>query len=400
MMATPRRRTGLFRVRKLASAFLSLPHSSGRWRYKQQHILLGMVSAVVLAVTPLNSAGLAHQPAISHSNSSWVHGALGAAAYSPDGRWLAIGGYRQVWLLEVGREGFRKGLASTASLGSAAGPVTCIAFSPDGRLLAAAGGAPGEFGEIRLWDVRSRQLLRTLRGHRDAMYGVAFSPDGRTLAAGSYDWLVSLWSVQGGPPRMLKDHIDAVYAVAFSPDGRQVASAAGDRTIKVWDVATGKRAYTLSEPNAEQYAVAFSPDGHRLAAAGADRMLRLWNVSGTGGTLARSAFAHEAAVLRLAFSPDGERLVSSGEDRWVKVWNTATLTEERVLERQPDWASAIAVRPDGQAFAVGRHDGTLALYDPATGKRVGTPVRPAARQTTPPAPRAATPRSVSRGGNP
>lgn len=322
--------------------------------------------------------------------------------YSPDGRWLAVGGYRQVWLIDIGKPGVQEGPAipktavggpsennrsaavtQAIALGSASGPVTSVAFSPDGRLLAAAGGVPGQFGEIRLWDVRSRRLVRTLRGHEDAIYGVAFSPDGRTLAAGSYDRLVSLWSVQGGAPRMLKDHIDAVYSVVFSPDGRQVASAAGDRTIKVWDVATGRRAYTLSEPAAEQYSVAFSPDGRRLAAAGADRMLRLWNVTPAGGVLASSAFAHEGATLRLAFSPDGERLVTSGEDRWVKLWNVATLTEERVLERQPDWAPAIALRPDGRGLAVGRHDGTLALYDPLTGNRSGAPFRPSALVAVP-----------------
>src|SRR5437899_387663 len=196
-----------------------------------------------------------------------VRGAVSAVAFSPDGRLLAVGGYRQVRLLDASNgstdQGQERRAAKSAGshpsslvphpfvLGPAAGPITSLAFSPNGRLLAAAGGAPGQFGEIQLWDVAQRRLVRTLRGHRDAVYGVAFSPDGRTLAAASYDRLVSLWSLAGGPPRMLKDHIDAVYAVAFSPDGRQVASAAGDRTIKVWDVTSGRRVYTLSEPTAE-----------------------------------------------------------------------------------------------------------------------------------------------------
>jgi WD40 repeat protein len=292
-----------------------------------------------------------------------VSAPIGAVAYSPDGRLLAVGGYRQVWLVSGG-------LAVTHTLAGFAGPVTSLAFSRDGRLLAVAGGASGQFGEIQLWDVRSRKRVRTLKGHRDAIYSVAFSPDGRTLAAASYDRLVSLWSTTGGPPRMLKDHIDAVYAVAFSPDGRRVASASGDRTIKVWDVASGRRLYTLSEPAAEQYAVAFSPDGRRLAAAGADKMLRIWNVTPVGGSLSGSAFAHEGEVLRVLFTPDGRSLLTTGEDRRVKVWDVATLTERRVLERQPDWAPALALSPDARRLAIGRLDGSLAVYDFATGRRL------------------------------
>src|SRR5439155_30000 len=105
----------------------------------------------------------------------------------------------------------------------------------------------------------------------------------------------------------------------------------------------------------------------KIAAAGVDRMLRVWNVTPAGGALARSAFAHEGTVLRLVFSPDGRTLLSSGEDRRVKLWAVATLTERRVLERQPDWAAGLAYTPDAKRLVVGRFDGSLALYDAGTG---------------------------------
>jgi WD40 repeat protein len=66
---------------------------------------------------------------------------------------------------------------------------------------------------------------------------VAFSPDGRLLASGSYDKTIKLWDVATGSlVRTLSGHTDDVYSVAFSPDGRLLASGSGDETIRLWDI--------------------------------------------------------------------------------------------------------------------------------------------------------------------
>jgi WD40 repeat protein len=300
-----------------------------------------------------------------------VSGPVSAVAFDVTGRRIAVGSYKSVHLLSFDERKWIRSLDGHADL------VRALAFSADGTRLAAAGGASGGVGEVRIWDVQQTpaRAIATIQGHKDAILSVAFSPDGSTIATGSYDKLVKLWDAATGKElRTLKEHSDAVYSVAFLPGGTQLVSGAGDRTLKIWDVQRGTRLFTISDALDAIYAVAVHPSGSRLAAAGADRMIRTWtwngdvgSAAGPGATLLNSAFAHGDAVLGLAYSADGDALVSAGADRTIKIWDAATLGEKRLLEPQPDWVLGLALSGDGHWLAAGRYDGTLGLYSLANG---------------------------------
>ena len=76
------------------------------------------------------------------------------------------------------------------TFGEHKGAVFSVAFSPDGTTLASGVGA----GEIKLWDIETRQEIATLEGHPGIAFSVAFSPDGKTLASGSQDGTVLVWN--------------------------------------------------------------------------------------------------------------------------------------------------------------------------------------------------------------
>jgi WD40 repeat protein len=172
------------------------------------------------------------------------------------------------------------------------GPVSCLAFSPDGKTLAA-----GSYDKtINLWDVTSGKKTRTLEGNTGtgSVHSVAFSPDGKTLASAcqdnsgsqdnppaSHGGMIRLWNVSSGQnTATLQDHAGLVWSVAFSPDGKTLASGNHDKTIRLWDVTSGKNTATLKGHTGPVHSVAFSPDGKTLASGSCDSTIKLWDVPG------------------------------------------------------------------------------------------------------------------------
>ncbi|HEX4146432.1 MAG TPA: pre-peptidase C-terminal domain-containing protein [Pirellulales bacterium] len=301
-----------------------------------------------------------------------VRPTITAAAVSPDGKLLAIGGFAEVRLLTSDER------APVRTFSGLRGSITAVSFSADGTRLVAAGGEAGMLGEAWLWNVADGRLLKSFVGHKDSLYAAALSPDGSLLATGSYDQQIKLWDTKTGKElRTLTGHNGAIYDLAFHPNGKILASASADRTVKLWDAATGQRLDTFSQPLKDIYAVAFSPDGRFVAAGGVDNRIRVWKLSPTAkentNPLVYTRFAHEGAVLELAFSRDGRLLASSGEDRIVKLWETAGYTEHSVLAKQPDWAAGLALTADGSRLLAGRLDGSLDVYDTKSGQPVPLP---------------------------
>ena len=295
------------------------------------------------------------------------HASIYDLAYSPDGKLIALAGFREVRLIDATTK------QTIATLTGSADAVRAVAFSHDGTRLAAAGGLPARSGEVLIFDVAQRKLLHTLRGHADCVYAAVFSPDGRALATGSYDKLVKLWDLAAEKEiRTYKDHIDAVYAVAFTRDGQRLISGAADRTLKVWNVATGERLYTLSESQDGINTLVLDPTGRHVAAAGLDKSIRIWTLGDKSGTLENSLIAHEDAILKLAWSPDGATLLSSSADRTVKLYRARDLTELKAWP-ESDWTYGLQFSPDGKMFALGRFDGTWELSPtPITNQNMAT----------------------------
>jgi WD40 repeat protein len=205
-------------------------------------------------------------------------------------------------------------------------PVTCVAFSPDGALFAAAGADRS----ISLWNAAG-DYQRTIKGaHADVITSLQFAAPTRLVSAGR-DGRMVVWDIRQGaaPTRALEfdRRTNAVPVLGVSPDGETVLIDLQAEEMRMLSLKDKHIVGSLqSPPNSGDFATMalFSPDGKTVLtnSTGAGRGLQLWRTEsqqGRGAEVRQFVWTTGAATCG-AFSPDGTFAVTGTADNQVLVW--------------------------------------------------------------------------------
>ena len=163
--------------------------------------------------------------------------AVRSVAYSPNGSLLVSSGQDREIVLWNATTGAR--IRSLGRPGT--NPVQIVAFSPLGNDVAV-GEISGSPQAVILVDPETGDIRSRLAGHDSGVNALAFSPDGKTLATAGGDRTIKIWDTLDGHERgTLSDLVGCVRSLSFSPDGNWLAFAGNDLTIRVWHVSQGQQ---------------------------------------------------------------------------------------------------------------------------------------------------------------
>jgi WD40 repeat protein len=318
-----------------------------------------------------------------------------AAAYSPDGRWLATGDANGVIHLRDLTAADPR--AAERDLVGHRGPVSGLVFAADGRHLVSA----GSDGTLRSWqvDAPTSDAGRVISVNgAGQIRALAASPDGQWLAFGADSGQLCLWRwLDDGPEEAPCDPAwrdDApVTTVLFSPKGRWLATTCTgacegfDAPVRLWDLSLkgtqrGPKRLAHRSPltEASLLAVAFSSDETRLAAA-YGYVAELWDLTQPDppASVIGTYPGGGGWITTLDISADGRWFaLGSGASNDVRLWRLSGDGESRgpaILSGHGGPVTVVRFDGDGRWLATAATDGSLNLWDLASPVLRRTPLR-------------------------
>ena len=269
------------------------------------------------------------------------YGDVRSIAFSPDGRWCAVGtawtsgqggGYLLVWENRLKAWGIHDptwadpdawGIPQKIHLSVT---VRSVDFSHDSKFLACG-------TDAKFWnDNQKKVILFEKKENEEA----------------TFEW---------GRLEKKLEHPNNVTSVAFDPTKSDLlASGCDDGKVRLWNLNTNTPTSTELDESwqGRVHCIAFSRDGKKLAVGHDKGDVQLWSWSESEEwEEGYFSIEHAGAVLSLAFHPSGDVLVSCGDDKTISFWEVSTGNSLTGLEEVTSKISSITFSPQGNAVAIG-----------------------------------------------
>jgi len=275
---------------------------------------------------------------------------------------------------------------ATAILATGSGAIWSVMPGRRGRLAATA----GDDGIVRVRDLRSGRVVRTVPASGGPVPAAGFSRDGRWVATAGADGHITVTGTAGGGevqltlPRLGPEPYEGANSVQFSADGGTLVLGGRDGTVRVLD-RDDRRSRVIgryvSDPrphrpsgqaalppadrakrrSQEVVAAQLDASERRVVSVSSTGSARLWSVAGRSSRRRLGAKANDAS-----FSPDGRRVATAGDEE-LRVWDART--GKAIGAPIPVLARQLSVRwsPDGDKLVTAAADGIVRVFDAVGG---------------------------------
>ncbi|XP_029455603.1 apoptotic protease-activating factor 1 [Rhinatrema bivittatum] len=194
--------------------------------------------------------------------------------------------------------------------------ITCCCLSKD--LTFAAFG--DEDGTVKVLELSSCRVLRSMKGHNNFVQHCQFTPDGQTLISSSDDATIKVWNWQSEKWILLQGHKEAVKNFRLLENSR-LLSWSFDGTVKVWNIITGEMEDDFVCHSGAVLSCAVSHDALKFSSTSADKSAKIWSFKASAPL--HDLNGHQGCVRCCTFSLEDSYIATGDDNGEIRIWNTS-----------------------------------------------------------------------------
>lgn len=200
------------------------------------------------------------------------------------------------------------------------GQITSLALSPSLKYFITGGSE----GDVKLWDIRSREIKMELKDHSQAVEHVQLFDDDKHLLTASRDRTVNTWDLTTGRRITSHEaHVGPLTSALLSRNQTEVYTVGHDHKVNVYDLRykepARSAAYCPAQCDAFATKIRRSVDERLLCTGGTDQVVKLWDPRNL--SMLVTGFGHSGTVTDCGFTCDNRQVLSCGSEGNIMVWN-------------------------------------------------------------------------------
>lgn len=234
-------------------------------------------------------------------------------------------------------------------------------------------------GDLRTWEVTTGKLINLLTGHEAAVTGVTLTPDGRWILSASDDCTCRAWNTAIAPDkRLLAGHTSSLTAIDVANNSNQVVTASTDGTLKIWNLQSGQGLGSFNT-HAGKLRSLGKMDGSWCAVLQvSENVLTVWDIITRRKLFelsVRDRSVRDRSVQRATLAGDGRSIVSVAAGGVLMFWNSQNKFARPAFEKHNstenpnnDPVNDVAINFDSSVAVSAANDPTLKVWDPRSGR--------------------------------
>jgi|SRR6185437_780755 len=181
-----------------------------------------------------------------------------------------------------------------------------------------------EDGTVSIWDLKTLDLLHTVKVSDDTVRCISVSTDERQVAFGLRNNQIKIYDLEDySLIKTMHGHTMPVFSLQYSPSGDYLVSGSRDAQVKIWDSKSFDLVHNIPAHLFAVNSIAFHISRPYFATGSMDKSIKIWGADDFKlyKTISREKgfSSHQLSVNKVVWN--GDQLISASDDKRIMIWD-------------------------------------------------------------------------------